>query len=81
MSQQRVGALLIHGLGGTEFDMGALHKVLARAGVEPHGVTLPGHAGCPEDLLDVRVACELSEQGVATAMRRIGVLVELAGVR
>ncbi len=55
MSQQRVGALLIHGLGGTEFDMGALHKVLARAGVEPHGVTLPGHAGCPEDLLDVRV--------------------------
>jgi len=55
VSQQRVGALLIHGLGGTEFDMGALHKVLARAGVEPHGVTLPGHAGCPEDLLDVRV--------------------------
>ncbi len=55
MSQQRVGALLIHGLGGTEFDMGAMHKVLARAGVEPHGVTLPGHAGCPEDLLDVTV--------------------------
>lgn len=55
MSQQRVGALLIHGLGGTEFDMGAMHKVLARAGVETHGVTLPGHAGCPEDLLDVRV--------------------------
>lgn len=55
MSQQRVGALLIHGLGGTEFDMGAMHKVLARAGVETHGVTLPGHAGCPEDLLDVKV--------------------------
>ncbi|QKH34925.1 alpha/beta fold hydrolase [Achromobacter pestifer] len=55
MSQQRVGALLIHGLGGTEFDMGAMHKVLARAGIEPHGVTLPGHAGCPEDLLDVKV--------------------------
>ncbi|WP_447917850.1 alpha/beta hydrolase [Achromobacter aegrifaciens] len=55
MSQQRVGALLIHGLGGTEFDMGAMHKVLARAGIETHGVTLPGHAGCPEDLLDVRV--------------------------
>ncbi|MGS1007399.1 alpha/beta hydrolase [Achromobacter anxifer] len=55
MSQQRVGALLIHGLGGTEFDMGAMHRVLARAGVEPHGVTLPGHAGCPEDLLDVTV--------------------------
>jgi len=55
VSQQRVGALLIHGLGGTEFDMGAMHKVLARAGVETHGVTLPGHAGCPEDLLDVKV--------------------------
>jgi len=55
VSQQRVGALLIHGLGGTEFDMGAMHKVLARAGIEPHGVTLPGHAGCPEDLLDVKV--------------------------
>ena len=48
---QRTGALLIHGLGGTEFDMGSLHKVLARAGVETHGVTLPGHAGRPEDLL------------------------------
>lgn len=52
---RRTGALLIHGLGGTEFDMGSLHKVLARAGVETHGVTLPGHAGQPEDLLDVRV--------------------------
>ncbi|WMD18502.1 alpha/beta fold hydrolase [Achromobacter seleniivolatilans] len=52
---QRTGALLIHGLGGTEFDMGSLHKVLARAGVETHGVTLPGHAGQPEDLLNVGV--------------------------
>lgn len=55
MTTPRTGALLIHGLGGTEFDMGSLHKVLARAGVQTHGVTLPGHAGRPEDLLDVRV--------------------------
>ncbi|MGO4396721.1 alpha/beta hydrolase [Achromobacter sp. PAB15] len=55
MSPLRTGALLIHGLGGTEFDMGGLHKVLARAGIDTHGVTLPGHAGRPEDLLDVRV--------------------------
>ncbi|MEN5165237.1 alpha/beta hydrolase [Achromobacter kerstersii] len=55
LSPPRTGALLIHGLGGTEFDMGGLHKVLARAGIETHGVTLPGHAGRPEDLLDVRV--------------------------
>jgi len=55
LSPPRTGALLIHGLGGTEFDMGGLHKVLARAGIDTHGVTLPGHAGRPEDLLDVRV--------------------------
>lgn len=54
LSPPRTGALLIHGLGGTEFDMGGLHKVLARAGIDTHGVTLPGHAGRPEDLLDVR---------------------------
>lgn len=55
LSPPRTGALLIHGLGGTEFDMGGLHKVLARAGIDTHGVTLPGHAGRPEDLLNVRV--------------------------
>ena len=65
MSRQGVGALLIHGLGGTEFDMGALHKVLACAGVDTHGVTLPGHAGRPEDLLDVR-----AEDWMAVVTRR-----------
>lgn len=55
MTARRTAALLIHGLGGTEFDMGSLHRVLGRAGVDTHGVTLPGHAGRPEDLLDVRV--------------------------
>ncbi|NUA31738.1 alpha/beta fold hydrolase [Cupriavidus basilensis] len=48
------GALLIHGLGGTQFDLGPMHKALRRAGVETHAVTLPGHAGTPEDLVPVR---------------------------
>lgn len=50
----RAGALLIHGLGGTQYDLGPMHKVLRRAGVETHAVTLPGHGGSPEDLLSVR---------------------------
>ena len=48
-----VGALLIHGLGGTQFDLGSLHKILNRAGVETHALTLPGHGGDPADLLTV----------------------------
>jgi carboxylesterase len=32
----RTGALLIHGLGGTQFDLGSMHKVLQRADVETH---------------------------------------------
>jgi len=47
------GALLIHGLGGTQFDLGSLHKILNRAGVETHALTLPGHGGDPSDLLAV----------------------------
>ncbi|WP_432721312.1 alpha/beta fold hydrolase [Jeongeupia wiesaeckerbachi] len=49
-----VGVLLVHGLGGTQYDLGSLHKILKRAGVEAHTVTLPGHSGQPEDLLSVR---------------------------
>ena len=41
----RVGALLIHGLGGTQYDLGPMHKVLRRGGVDTHAVTLPGHGG------------------------------------
>jgi len=47
------GALLIHGLGGTQFDLGPMHKALRRAGVQTHAVTLPGHGGQPEDLVPV----------------------------
>ncbi len=48
------GALLIHGLGGTQFDLGPMHRALRRAGVETHTVTLPGHGTQPEDLVPVR---------------------------
>lgn len=48
------GALLIHGLGGTQYDLGSMHKTLQRGGIETHSLTLPGHGGKPEDLLSVR---------------------------
>jgi carboxylesterase len=47
------GALLIHGLGGTQFDLGSLHKMFQRCGVQTHALTLPGHGTRPEDLLPV----------------------------
>jgi carboxylesterase len=47
------GALLVHGLGGTQYDLGSMHKLLRRAGVDTHSLTLPGHGGQPEDLLAV----------------------------
>lgn len=53
MKHGRTGALLIHGLGGTQFDLGSMHKVLQRAGMETHAVTLPGHGSQPEDLVSV----------------------------
>ncbi|MBB5189347.1 carboxylesterase [Silvimonas terrae] len=53
MSQQRIGVLLVHGLGGTQYDLGSLHKTLQKAGVDTHGITLPGHGGQPQDLIGV----------------------------
>src|SRR5207244_48664 len=53
LSNNRVGALLIHGLGGTQYDLGSLQQTLRRNGVESHTLTLPGHGGQPEDLLGV----------------------------
>ncbi len=48
-----IGALLIHGLGGTQYDLGSMHKILGRCGIETHALTLPGHGGQPTDLLNV----------------------------
>jgi len=49
----RVGAMLIHGLGGTQYDLGAMHKILKKAGIDTHAVTLPGHGTQPEDLIPI----------------------------
>ncbi|MDR0241013.1 MAG: alpha/beta fold hydrolase [Burkholderia sp.] len=50
----RTGVLLIHGLGGTQYDLGSLHKAMRRAGADTHMITLPGHGTRPEDLVGVR---------------------------
>jgi carboxylesterase len=46
----RVSVLLIHGLGGTPFEMRYLGERLAASGVRVCGVRLAGHAGAPEEL-------------------------------
>jgi carboxylesterase len=45
---------LIHGLGGTQYDLGSMHKRLKNAGFVTHSLTLPGHGTTPEDLVTVR---------------------------
>ncbi|HET7095757.1 MAG TPA: acyl-CoA-binding protein [Casimicrobiaceae bacterium] len=48
------GVFLIHGLGGTQYDLGSMHKRLKNAGFVTHSLTLPGHGTKPEDLTGVR---------------------------
>ena len=48
------GVFLIHGLGGTQYDLGSMHKRLKNAGFVTHSLTLPGHGTKPEDLVNVR---------------------------
>lgn len=43
--------LLIHGLGGTAYDLGVLQKALRNAGAITHAPTLPGHGTHPENLI------------------------------
>ncbi|MES2360271.1 MAG: acyl-CoA-binding protein [Pseudomonadota bacterium] len=45
--------LLIHGLGGTQYDLGSMHKRLKNAGFVTHSLTLPGHGSTPEDLVNI----------------------------
>jgi carboxylesterase len=47
------GVFLIHGLGGTQYDLGSMHKRLKNAGLVTHSLTLPGHGTTPEDLVGV----------------------------
>lgn len=49
------GVFLIHGLGGTQYDLGSMHKRLKNAGFVTHSLTLPGHGTQPEELVNVRV--------------------------
>ena len=46
-------AFLIHGLGGTQYDLGSMHKRLKNAGLVTYSLTLPGHGTKPEDLATV----------------------------
>jgi carboxylesterase len=50
----RVGVIMIHGLGGTQYDLGSMHKILQKVGADTHAVTLPGHGTRPEDLIPIR---------------------------
>lgn len=47
------GIFLIHGLGGTQYDLGSMHKRLKNAGFVTHSLTLPGHGTDPRDLAGV----------------------------
>lgn len=49
------GVFLIHGLGGTQYDLGSMHKRLKNAGFVTHALTLPGHGTRPEDLSGVKM--------------------------
>jgi len=42
--------LLVHGLGGTSYDLGGLPMALQKIGLVVHTLTLPGHGGVPTDL-------------------------------
>ena len=60
---------LIHGLGGTQYDLGSLHKHLKNAGFVTYSITLPGHGGQPADLIGVRAEDWL--EAVRTKYREI----------
>jgi len=47
------GVFLIHGLGGTQYDLGSMHKRLKNAGFVTHSLTLPGHGTDPKNLAGV----------------------------
>ena len=44
---------LIHGLGGTQYDLGSMHKRLKNAGFVTYSLMLPGHGTTPADLVGV----------------------------
>ena len=68
----RAGVFLIHGLGGTEYDLGSMHKRLKNAGFVTHSLTLPGHGTNPEDLLGVTAEDWLDAVPAALSRARRG---------
>ncbi|WP_454692352.1 alpha/beta hydrolase [Achromobacter aloeverae] len=62
-------ALLVHGLGGTEYDLGRLRSSLEENGFDAYVVSLPGHGTRPEDLLGVHAEDWLDT--VTQAYRRL----------
>lgn len=48
--------LLMHGLGGTPFDLSWVTRALNKAGIDTHAVTLPGHGGTVESYGAARFA-------------------------
>jgi carboxylesterase len=67
--EHSTAVLLIHGLGGTQYDLGSLQKILARCGVDTHAVMLPGHGTQPQDLL--ATTAEQWLEAVAAAYREL----------
>ena len=70
---------LIHGLGGTQYDMGSMHKRLKLAGFDTHSLTLPGHGTTPEDLVGIKaedwlVACRKMYVELAQRYRTLHVM-------
>lgn len=54
MKTSSQAVLLVHGLGGTAYDLGALGRTLEEAGYVTHTPLLPGHGSNPEDLKATR---------------------------
>lgn len=60
LAMSDTGVLLIHGLGGTQYDLGSLRRSLTSAGFGTHAIVLPGHGSHANDLLRVRAEDWLS---------------------
>ncbi|MCO5398254.1 alpha/beta hydrolase [Ralstonia soli] len=67
--QGSTAVLLIHGLGGTAYDLGVLQKALRNAGAITHVPTLPGHGTRPDDL--VGMTAEAWLETLAQAYRQL----------
>lgn len=67
--QGSTAVLLIHGLGGTAYDLGVLQKALRNAGAVAHAPTLPGHGTHPQDL--VGMAAEAWLETLSQAYRAL----------